>query len=144
MTEYVGALKKVALHCAFGPVQSVATSVSTTGTSTQAGAGESPGTAGSSSVPAYVNVTVLPMDVMLRDRVVCGLRGEHLPQLIFAERDLTFLKVFDIPVRAENARDYQRRIKAEFRAVNKADPSRPVHQRHEEAPGVDINALLQL
>lgn len=73
------------------------------------------------------------MDVMLRDCFVCGLRDEHLQQRLFAERDLTFLKGSDIAVQAENATDHQRQIRERFREVDKADVSRPEHQRHEEA-----------
>lgn len=82
---------------------------------------------------------MLPMGVMLRDRVVCGLRDEHLQQRLFVERDLTFLKVFDVGVRAENARHDQRQIRfqdfnQDFREV-KADVSRPAHQKEVRRQG---------
>lgn len=94
---------------------------------------ESARTAESGSTTTLVNVTMLPMDIMLGDRFVCGLRDEHLKQRLFAERDLTFLKAFDIAARAENAKDHQWQIKQDFQGANKEEKSRLTHQRHDEA-----------
>lgn len=42
------------------------------------------------------NPTMLPIDVMLRDRFVCGLRNEQVQQRLFAEKDLTFKKALTL------------------------------------------------
>ena len=51
------------------------------------------------------------LDDMLRDRLVCGIRDNHLKQRLLAETDLTFQKALDISQAIEaaerNARDLQ-------------------------------------
>ncbi|XP_077530887.1 uncharacterized protein LOC144142931 [Haemaphysalis longicornis] len=54
---------------------------------------------------------MLPLDIMLRDRSVCGLRDDFLQQRLFAETDLTFAKAYDITIRAESAGRQQRDIR---------------------------------
>lgn len=49
--------------------------------------------------------------------------------MLFAEQDLTFTKVFDMAVRAENAKGYQKEIKAEFSEVNKTTRSQAFQRR---------------
>ncbi|KAL5505767.1 hypothetical protein EMCRGX_G007263 [Ephydatia muelleri] len=52
------------------------------------------------------------LDVMLRDRLVCGVRNQKLQQRLLAESNLTFTKAFGIAQTAElseqNAKDLQR------------------------------------
>ena len=36
------------------------------------------------------------LDVMLRDRLVCGLRNQKLQQRLLAESNLTFTKAFEL------------------------------------------------
>lgn len=96
--EYVAALKKLAADCNFG----------TSTTPVQEG--------GSPATPA--NTTMLPSDVMVRDRFVCGLRDEGLRQRLFAETGLTFSKAYDIAQRAESAGHQQRDIRRNVEPVH--------------------------
>lgn len=41
-----------------------------------------------STIRLYENSTMLPLDVMMRCRFVCGLRDVHIQQRLFAEQDL--------------------------------------------------------
>ncbi|KAM7287649.1 uncharacterized protein ISCGN_031340 [Ixodes scapularis] len=91
VSAYVTALKKLAADCNFG-----------------------------TSADQATNPTVLPLEVMLRDRFVCGLRSEQVQQRLFAEKDLTFQKAFDFALRAENAAKDQKKVKSEFKDVHKA------------------------
>ncbi|XP_037521382.1 uncharacterized protein K02A2.6-like [Rhipicephalus sanguineus] len=91
VSDYVTALKKLAADCNFG-----------------------------TSVDAAANPTMLPLDVMLRDRFVCGLRNEQVQQRLFAEKDLTFKRAFDIALRAENAVEDQKNVKTEFKEIHEA------------------------
>ncbi|XP_077520001.1 uncharacterized protein LOC144129806 [Amblyomma americanum] len=77
VSVYIAALKKLAAHCNFGTLTTTATR-------------QERDTASSA------NTTMLPLDVMLRDRFVCGLSDESLQQRMFAEKDLTFNKACDI------------------------------------------------
>ncbi|XP_077547727.1 uncharacterized protein LOC144159963 [Haemaphysalis longicornis] len=54
---------------------------------------------------------MLPLDIMLRDRFVCGLRDDFLQTRLFADTDLTFAKAYDIAIRAESAGQQQRNIR---------------------------------
>lgn len=38
----------------------------------------------------YANSTMLPLDVMLQDRFVCGLRCTHIQQHLYVEQDMSF------------------------------------------------------
>ncbi|KAK8773285.1 hypothetical protein V5799_012182 [Amblyomma americanum] len=100
VSAYIAALKKLAAHCNFG-------TLTTTATGQEREAASS------------ANTTMLPLDVMLRDRFVCGLSDESLQQRMFAEKDLTFNKAYDIAVRAESAGHQQREIRRN---------TEPVHQ----------------
>ncbi|XP_037521015.1 uncharacterized protein LOC119397663 [Rhipicephalus sanguineus] len=102
VAEYVAALKKLAADCNFG------TLTATTSAAAQEG--------GSTATPA--NTTMLPLDVMLRDRFVCGLRDEGLQQRLFAETGLTFSKAYNIAQRAESAGHQQRDIRRNVEPVH--------------------------
>lgn len=111
IATYAAALKKLAADCNFGilATQTAAPSPGTTGvasaaTGTTAGpaSADAPGTAITVS-PPVPNPTMLPLDVMLRDRFVCGIMDEHLQQRLFAETNLTFKKAYDMAVRTEGA-----------------------------------------
>ncbi|XP_049267771.1 uncharacterized protein LOC125756851 [Rhipicephalus sanguineus] len=106
VSDYVTALKKLAADCNFG-----------------------------TSVDAAANPTMLPLDVMLRDRFVCGLRNEQVQQRLFAEKDLTFKRAFDIALRAENAVEDQKNVKTEFKEIHEACTSicKTENQRHSSA-----------
>ncbi|XP_037565992.1 uncharacterized protein LOC119445783 [Dermacentor silvarum] len=91
VSDYVTALKRLAAECNFG-----------------------------TSADNAANPTILPLEVMLRDRFVCGLRNEQVQQRLFAEKDLSFKKAFDIALRAENAVEDQRNVKAEFKKIHEA------------------------
>eukprot|EP00731_Ephydatia_muelleri_P002767 Em0001g2767a len=63
------------------------------------------------------------LDVMLRDRLVCGVRNQKLQQRLLAESNLTFTKAFGIAQTAElseqNAKDLQREETMEVHVLNK-------------------------
>ncbi|XP_037520686.1 uncharacterized protein LOC119397325 [Rhipicephalus sanguineus] len=106
VSDYVTALKKLAADCNFG-----------------------------TSVDAAANPTMLPLDVMLRDRFVCGLRNEQVQQRLFSEKDLTFKRAFDIALRAENAVEDQKNVKTEFKEIHEACTNicKTENQRHSSA-----------
>ncbi|XP_037528183.1 uncharacterized protein LOC119405417 [Rhipicephalus sanguineus] len=89
---YVAALRKLAADCNFG----VGALPAAEATATTAAA-----------------TTALPLDIMLRDRFGCSIRNELVQQRLFAERDLTFQKAFDLAERAESAALQQKSIKLE-------------------------------
>ncbi|KAK8774288.1 hypothetical protein V5799_011179 [Amblyomma americanum] len=111
VNDYVAALRKLATSCNFGTLPTA-----TTATATPAEGTASPTQQGATGC----NPTLLPLDVMLRDRFVCGLRDQNLQQRLFAEKDLTFSKAYDFAIRAESAVQQQRQIKADHAEVNKA------------------------
>ncbi|XP_037505582.1 uncharacterized protein K02A2.6-like [Rhipicephalus sanguineus] len=81
ISNYVAALRSLSADCNFGvPATTSATST--------------PPAEGHAAVLA--NPTMLPQDVMLRDRFMCGIRDEHLQQRLFAEKDLTFQRALDL------------------------------------------------
>lgn len=82
---------------------------------------------------------MLLLDVMFRDRVVCALEDEHPIQRPFAKQKLTFLKVIDITVQAESARNHDVPIMEEFRQGSKADISRPVNQWPKKTTGTTLS-----
>lgn len=47
----------------------------------------------------------LPMDVMMRDRFVCGIRDEDLREHLLAKDDLTFDSAYDMALKAEAPRE---------------------------------------
>lgn len=116
VAAYVAALKALAAECNFGTLPSQPSSQPP-----RPSASESSGlsAAMSPAVRPDVRSTMLPIDVMLRYRFVCGLQDDNLQQRLFAEQDLTFIKAFDIAVLAENAKDYQKKVKADLSEVNK-------------------------
>lgn len=73
ISSYVAASKKLAANCNFGVLTAPPAAV-TASTSTTASAGE----AQSPARQAELNQTLLPLEIMLRDCLVCGLRDEHL------------------------------------------------------------------
>nr|XP_054932255.1 uncharacterized protein K02A2.6-like [Dermacentor andersoni] len=111
VNDYVAALRKLATSCNFGTLPTATTATATpaegTASATQQGA-------------TGCNPMLLPLDVMLSDRFVCGLRDQNLQQRLFAEKDLTFCKAYDFAIRAESAVQQQRQIKADHAEVNKA------------------------
>ncbi|KAK8775628.1 hypothetical protein V5799_031024 [Amblyomma americanum] len=90
-----------ATSCNFGMLPTA-----TTATATPAEGTASPTEQGATGC----NPTLLLLDVMLRNRFVCGLRDQNLQQRLFAEKDLTFSKAYDFPIRAESAVQQQRQI----------------------------------
>ncbi|XP_077486838.1 uncharacterized protein LOC144098213 [Amblyomma americanum] len=53
----------------------------------------------------------LPLDVMMRDRFVCGLRNEGVQQRLLAEHSLTFKVAYDLATTAEATAKQQRDIR---------------------------------
>ncbi|XP_072144697.1 uncharacterized protein [Dermacentor andersoni] len=53
----------------------------------------------------------LPLDIMIRDRFVCGLQNEAVQQLLLAEHDLTFNVAYDMAATAEATAKQQRDIR---------------------------------
>ena len=68
------------------------------------------------------------LDVMLRDRLVCGVRNQKLQQRLLTESNLTFTKAFGIAQTAElseqNAKDLQREETMEVHVLNKKGQER--------------------
>ncbi|XP_037528475.1 uncharacterized protein LOC119405707 [Rhipicephalus sanguineus] len=96
ISNYVAALRSLSADCNFGvPATTSATST--------------PPAEGHAAVLA--NPTMLPQDVMLHDRFVCGIRDEHLQQRLFAEKDLTFQRALDLALSSESASKQQRGLK---------------------------------
>ncbi|KAK8773502.1 hypothetical protein V5799_011964, partial [Amblyomma americanum] len=121
VSAYIAALKKLAAHCNFG-------TLTTTATGQERDAASS------------ANTTMLPLDVMLRDRFVCGLSDESLQQRMFAEKDLTFNKAYDIAVRAESAGHQQREIRRNTELVHQTS-NQPNHSvdASENTPPSDVH-----
>lgn len=114
---YVAALKKLATDCNFG-VLTTATSPTTTAGSSSAGGTVSAGSSSSGGILAS-NPTMLPLDVMLRDRFVCGVQDERIQQRLFAEQKLTFKQAYDIAIRLESAVKQQQELKLPKPDLNK-------------------------
>lgn len=68
---------------------------------------------------------MLPLDVKLRDRFVCGLEDAYLQQRLFAEKDLTFQKALDISLRSKSAKLPQQSIKGSVSQVNETGAKVP-------------------
>lgn len=129
VSEYVAALKKLAVHCNFGLTSTIAATARTTGiTATAVASGDTAATTEStdstgSQAPTPMatevpNPTQLPLEVMLRDRLVCGIRDEHLQQRFFAEPKLTLQKAYDMAVRLESACQQQKELRAQRTDIN--------------------------
>ncbi|XP_077498703.1 uncharacterized protein LOC144109788 [Amblyomma americanum] len=121
VSAYIAALKKLPAHCNFG-------TLTTTATGQEREAASS------------ANTTMLPLGVMLRDRFVCGLSDESLQQRMFAEKDLTFNKAYDIAVRAESAGHQQREIRRNTEPTPSQDVVEQLQEKYEivfseEIPG---------
>lgn len=75
VSAYKAALRKLAADCDFGTLDL--------------------------TMRLYVNSTMVPLEVMLRDRFVYGLRNAHIRQPLFAGSDLYFKMAYDITLRVE-------------------------------------------
>lgn len=62
------------------------------------------------SVDLYESTT-LPLDIMLRDRSVCGISDPHLQQPLLSEKRLSFQRAYDIAVAAETAQRQQKELR---------------------------------
>lgn len=85
VSAYTAALRKVASDCNFGTLDP--------------------------TKKLYPNYTMLPLDVMLRDRFVCGLGDAHIQQRLLAEEFWSFTTAYDIVLRAEGAAKHQQNLK---------------------------------
>ncbi|CAN7949544.1 unnamed protein product [Ixodes hexagonus] len=61
----------------------------------------------------------LPLDVMMRDRFVCGIKNEAVQQRLLAEHNLTFQVAYDMAVTAEATAKQQRDIRNQGRDETK-------------------------
>ncbi|XP_075543248.1 uncharacterized protein LOC142577662 [Dermacentor variabilis] len=118
VNDYVAALRKLATSCNFGtlPTATTATTTPTEGTASQntytnLEKGNCTFHSATEQGATGCNPTLLPLDVALRDRFVCGLRDQNLQQRLFAEKDLTFCKAYYFAIRAESVVQQQRQIK---------------------------------
>ncbi|XP_054917255.1 uncharacterized protein [Dermacentor andersoni] len=57
----------------------------------------------------------LPLDIMMRDRFVCGLQNEAVQQRLIAEHDLTFNVAYDMAATAEATAKQQQDIRMQGR-----------------------------
>ncbi|KAM7302728.1 uncharacterized protein ISCGN_018236 [Ixodes scapularis] len=122
INEYVEALKQLAVDCNFSLPTTSTTAVATTSSQHPPAAltYAAEATTGTPATPRQD--TRLALDIMLRDRFVCGIRDELLQQRLFAEQDLTFSAASDIAVRAESASKQQKEIKSKVEPqVNKTE-----------------------
>uniref|UniRef100_A0A6B0V5U0 Putative tick transposon n=1 Tax=Ixodes ricinus TaxID=34613 RepID=A0A6B0V5U0_IXORI len=110
ISEYVAALRKIAADCNFGPV----TTAPTTPTPATATAAPPESDASSSQesrqvpqAPARKFSTVLPLQVMLRDRFICGVKDSHLQQRLLVERNITFDRAYALALATESAASQQ-------------------------------------
>lgn len=113
ISNYVAALRSLSADCNFG------VPTTTSATSTLPAEGHS---------AVQPNPTMLPQDVMLRDRFVCGIRDEHLQQRLFAEKDLTFQRALDLALSSESASKQQRGLKG---ATNSGEVHKTSHSKKE-------------
>ncbi|XP_077531216.1 uncharacterized protein LOC144143321 [Haemaphysalis longicornis] len=93
VSAYVAAMKKLDAIYNFGPLP-------TTTVATEHPVATPP-----------VNPFMLPLDIMLRGRFVCGLRDNFLQQRLFTETEYTFARAYDIDIRPESAGKQQRDIR---------------------------------
>ncbi|XP_064488368.1 uncharacterized protein K02A2.6-like [Ornithodoros turicata] len=56
--------------------------------------------------------TALPLDVMMRDRFICGIRDKNLQQRLLVERDVTFDRAFKIALATESAVSQQGQLQS--------------------------------
>lgn len=133
INDYVAALRKLATHCNFGTLPSAIATTMPPATGT-ANVGATT-TLQTGTAARVANPTLLPLEVMLRDRLVCGLRDKHLQQRLFAKKDLTFSKAYDLAVRAESAAQQQQKLKSDHSEVNKATTSARLRSSHKTQVG---------
>ncbi|XP_064482940.1 uncharacterized protein LOC135395775 [Ornithodoros turicata] len=101
ISQYVTELRSIAKECNFGtpaarPLQTTAESGDAVATPVD-------------PVPALD--TSLPLKVMLRDRLICGVRDPALQQRLLTERNITFERALDLALAAESALNQQAHIK---------------------------------
>lgn len=73
----------------------------------------------------------LPLDIMLRDRFVCGIRSETIQQRLLAEHKLTFDAAYDLALTAEAAARQLKDINEDRKTVADGDAS--VHATAEKS-----------
>lgn len=139
--DFVSALKTLAKECNFGEVSlpethpnQTVTAPTTTGveTTTAPGLTSTTSTTTVAATPPSTTVssysTRLPLNVMLRDRFVCGLKDTHLQQRLLSERQLTFRSAYDMAKAAEAAAKQQAQLR--FRGTEAG-----VHAAHTDKAG---------
>ncbi|XP_064468005.1 uncharacterized protein LOC135378825 [Ornithodoros turicata] len=108
IADYVAALRALAKDCNFG------TSSAPTPESAALEAGEQTHTTAATSTSGTTTSTALPLDIMLRDRFVCGVADSHLQQRLLAERGgITFQRALQIALTAESALREQTQLRRE-------------------------------
>ncbi|XP_064463655.1 uncharacterized protein K02A2.6-like [Ornithodoros turicata] len=101
ISQYVTELRSIAKECNFGTP--AATNLQTTAESGDAVARPAD--------PVPASDTSLPLNVMLRDRLICGVRDPALQQRLLTERNITFERALDLALAAESALNQQAHIK---------------------------------
>lgn len=112
ISEYVAALRKIAADCNFGTVTNVTARTTATAT-TASSSSEVTQAAQVAQTPGAEFSTVLPLDVMLRDRFICGIKDSRLQQRLLVERHITFDRAYAMALATESAASQQRHIQGE-------------------------------
>lgn len=71
------------------------------------------------------NPTMLPQDIMLCDRFVCGTGDKHVQERVFAEKDLEFKCALDLALSSESALREQRGLKGARSSAEVTKASQP-------------------
>ncbi|KAH7942285.1 hypothetical protein HPB49_022666 [Dermacentor silvarum] len=107
IAEYLAALLSIARDCYVGtsPTWTLPASThSAAAVGTAAALGMS--TSATAATPSG-RCSTLHLDIMLRDRFMCGVRDSHLQQCLLAECDITFDRAFTLALSAESAAQQQ-------------------------------------
>ncbi|XP_064465284.1 uncharacterized protein K02A2.6-like [Ornithodoros turicata] len=105
IADYVTALRAIARDCNF----SISSTVSTP--ATDRATGDSPPQQ-QAMTEQPTPPTALPLDVMMRDHFICGIRDKNLQQRLLVERDITFDRAFKIALATESAVSQQSQLQS--------------------------------
>ncbi|XP_064470140.1 uncharacterized protein LOC135384888 [Ornithodoros turicata] len=105
IADYVTALRAIARDCGFSISSTVLTPA------TDRASGDSPPQQ-QPTTEQRTPSTALPLDVMMRDRFICGIRDKNLQQRLLVERDITFDRAFKIALATESAVSQQGQLQS--------------------------------